>query len=641
MPASGDGGVEVSAGFARTAGNGRHGISDRWEARSGSRWCRHSVGAEVGLPIPVAYGCDVVPDGSVWFSQLFGQRIGRYVPATGRLDAWKPPFYGPRRLHADADGIVWVPGYGSGVLGRFDHATERWKVYDLPTGVHGPPGYGTSELPYSLNANRRTGEVWINGSNSDSLIRFDPRRERWGVFPLPTRNTYTREVEFDPDNNVWTCSSNAASEPGEPGRGRFIKVDLPPRTAVCGDGWVEAGEECDDGNASDCDACSARCRLVAGCGDGVVCGSEECDDGNRDGCDGCSATCAVEVGLRCGDGVVNATCGEACDPPAPGRCSPQCVAVTACGNGVVDPGEQCDDGDQDDCNGCTTRCTSVTGCGDGVVCGAEQCDDGNSGSCDGCAATCTVEAGEVCGDGVVNAACGEECDPPSDPACNWLCRSGPAAPLGARHVSFGGELYTSPLGPGTPLGTLVGALDLVAGAPGADGVAPVTVTGPAFYRAPILGGSFGNFCVRITSCAGIVDCTGGTAVDALVVQDSAGAGVQQRPKVTTTGLGGDGGPGAVLLTCQQSFVQTPPSGIDCAAQAYPADEPMPYTTGHVEGRFDAAAALIGPGRLVVGGESFSCPAWTVEDGPGKLAATTLIEDAPQAGDTVNGMVVDD
>jgi hypothetical protein len=61
----------------------------------------------------------------------------------------------------------------------------------------------------------------------------------------------------------------------------------------------------------------------------------------------------------------------------------------------------------------------------------------------------------------------------------------------------------------------------------------------------------------------------------------------------------------------------------------------------VEGRFDNVAALIGPGRIAVSGAHFSCPAWTVEDGPGQLAATTLIEGAPQAGDTVNGVVVDD
>jgi virginiamycin B lyase len=598
-------------------------------------------GAEVGLPIPVAYGCDVAPDGTVWWSQLFGQRIGRYVPSTGHLDAWKPPFYGPRRLHADADGIVWVPGYGSGVLGRFDPATGRWKVYDLPTGVHGPPGYGTSEQPYSLNANRRTGEVWVNGSNSDSLIRFDARREAWTVFPLTTRISYTREIEFDPDNNAWTCTSNSTSEVGEPGRGRFVKVELPPRNAVCGDGVVGGGEECDDGNADDCDGCTTGCRLVTGCGDGVVCGAEACDDGNGDDCDGCSAACVVETGLRCGDGVLNATCGEECDPPEPGLCSPQCAVVTGCGNGVVDPGEACDDGDADDCNGCTTQCTTVTGCGDGVVCGAETCDDGNAASCDGCSATCEAEAGWVCGDGLVNAACGEACDPPGSGDCNWLCQSGPAAPLGTRHLSFGGALYTSPLGTATPLGTLTGALDLVAGAPGVDGVAPVTVTGPVFYRAPILGGSFGNFCIRIDGCTGIVDCTGGTAVDAEVVQDSAGPGVQGNPKVVTTGLGADGGPGAVLLSCQQTFVQTAPSVTDCTAVTYPAAEPAPYTTGRVEGRFDNAAALIGPGRIAVSGENFSCAAWTTEDGPGKLAATMLIESAPQAGDTANGAVLDD
>ena len=106
--------------------------------------------------------------GTIWWSQLFGQRIGRLDPTTGEITAWKPPFYGPRRLRVGADGIVWVPGYGSGVLGRFDPTIERWKVYDLPTGPPGPPGYGNAEEPYALNANRKTGDVWITGSASDT-----------------------------------------------------------------------------------------------------------------------------------------------------------------------------------------------------------------------------------------------------------------------------------------------------------------------------------------------------------------------------------------------------------------------------------------------------------------------------------------
>jgi cysteine-rich repeat protein len=62
----------------------------------------------------------------------------------------------------------------------------------------------------------------------------------------------------------------------------------------CGDGVVQAGEECDDSNARADDACLPTCKR-ARCGDGVVrTHVEECDDGNaRDG-DGCSAGC-----LRC------------------------------------------------------------------------------------------------------------------------------------------------------------------------------------------------------------------------------------------------------------------------------------------------------------------------------------------------------
>ncbi len=61
----------------------------------------------------------------------------------------------------------------------------------------------------------------------------------------------------------------------------------------CGNGVVEAGEQCDDGNLVAGDGCSASCRLEV-CGNGIRDAGEQCDDGNTVSGDGCSAGCRLE-----------------------------------------------------------------------------------------------------------------------------------------------------------------------------------------------------------------------------------------------------------------------------------------------------------------------------------------------------------
>jgi virginiamycin B lyase len=589
--------------------------------------------AESGVPIPVPYGCDVAPDQTVWWSQLYGHKIGRIDPVSGLVTFWRPPFDGPRRLGVGPDNVVWVPAYGSAQLGRFDPRTETWKVYGLPTLPKG------SDLPYNVNVNRTTGDVWITGSNSDTLIRFRPSTEAFTVYELPTPVDFTREIEFDDDGNVWTCTSDAPQNEDEPGSGRIIKLQLLEREGRCGDGTLQLGEECDDDNTASCDGCSAACRRETGCGDGVRCGAEACDDGNTESCDGCSASCTVEPGTRCGDGIVNVGCGEECDPPG-AACTQECRRIPTCGDGVRDAGEDCDDGNTVSCDGCSTSCTVETGCGDGVQCGTEACDDGNTAGCDGCAAACTVEVGARCGDGTVNTACGEECDPPG-PDCSATCTR-TRLPLGTRHFTFGGSFYSSPLGPEIPLGTLDGAIDLVAGAPDADGIGPLSVSGPVYYSAAILGGTFGYLCVRIDTCTGFVDCDGGTAVDTRMTQDSNGAGINGGPVLLETGLGGDGGAGAVQLDCQQTFVQLAPGeGSDCRNAPYPPADRIVYTTGSADASFLNGNPKIGDGTITAHGEAFDCAAWTATDGPGMLAGTYLVEEDAQAGDVANANVLDD
>ncbi|HYH95558.1 DUF4215 domain-containing protein [Hyalangium sp.] len=174
---------------------------------------------------------------------------------------------------------------------------------------------------------------------------------------------------------------------------------------VCGDGRTGTGEACDDRNTSSNDGCSAQCAvengwtcptgggrcLAAQCGDGVIAGDEECEDGDSPPTaqDGCSATCRLEAGYKC------PTAGQACVP-------------TVCGDGEVEGTEQCDDEDNDMGDGCSPlctrepRCTNGTCqavCGDGVILPGdttEQCDDGNLRANDGCSPTCVLEPGFQC-----------------------------------------------------------------------------------------------------------------------------------------------------------------------------------------------------------------------------------------------------
>jgi streptogramin lyase len=165
------------------------------------------------------YGLDIAPDGMIWYAKLNGNRIGRINPNVegGDIKEWNPPFIGPRRLQLDQHGIVWVPGWGSGVIGRFDPKTEEWKVYEMPNAIN--------RLPYALNINRKNGDIWITGTGSDTLIKLDPETGHFTDYRLPSRVTFMREIEIDDDGNIWTTNSNGPLRHTERGVTSFIKLE--------------------------------------------------------------------------------------------------------------------------------------------------------------------------------------------------------------------------------------------------------------------------------------------------------------------------------------------------------------------------------------------------------------------------------
>jgi cysteine-rich repeat protein len=85
--------------------------------------------------------------------------------------------------------------------------------------------------------------------------------------------------------------------------------------SACGNGDVEEGEACDDGNTEDCDGCRADCSAEeTGCGDGFTCGDEECDDGNQIAGDGCR-----ECRKECNTGTIQGGSNAAVYTDVPGQ----------------------------------------------------------------------------------------------------------------------------------------------------------------------------------------------------------------------------------------------------------------------------------------------------------------------------------
>jgi cysteine-rich repeat protein len=76
-------------------------------------------------------------------------------------------------------------------------------------------------------------------------------------------------------------------------------------TQFCGDGELQAPEECDEGTDSTAgnsnqraDACRMTC-IQYSCGDGFIDSGENCDDGNNNPADGCDTACLIEEGWEC------------------------------------------------------------------------------------------------------------------------------------------------------------------------------------------------------------------------------------------------------------------------------------------------------------------------------------------------------
>jgi virginiamycin B lyase len=172
----------------------------------------------VSTGVPLPYGIDITPDGKAWIARLHTDEIASVDPDTGTVTMVKTPFQAPRRLRSDKDGNLWIAAFNESQIVRYTPGTGAFMRLDLPVVPQG------SDTPYSLNVDRARHQVWVNGTNSDSVYRYDIATQAWSMFPMQRRVTFTRDVEISPKGQIYVTSASFPSWHIEDGQPTLIEI---------------------------------------------------------------------------------------------------------------------------------------------------------------------------------------------------------------------------------------------------------------------------------------------------------------------------------------------------------------------------------------------------------------------------------
>jgi virginiamycin B lyase len=105
---------------------------------------------------------------------------------------------GSRRIWSDSHGRLWITEWNAGKLAVYDPAaTNKWKEWKVA---------GNNPMPYAVYVDRKNDMVWLSDFGANAIMRFDPTKEKFNVFVIPTLGANVRQILGRP-GEIWGAES--------------------------------------------------------------------------------------------------------------------------------------------------------------------------------------------------------------------------------------------------------------------------------------------------------------------------------------------------------------------------------------------------------------------------------------------------
>jgi virginiamycin B lyase len=178
------------------------------------------------------------PDGSIWWTGMFANVIGRVNPKTGEIKEYPLPTRGsgPHGLELDRDGNVWFTANQAAYVGKLDPKTGAVVEYKMPEGVRDPhtPLFAPNGMLFftAQGANTvgridpKTGDIKVQKTpteranpygmvfstkgvpfvcdfGTNKIIEINPDTLAIKEHPLPNQDSRPRRIAISPDDIIW------------------------------------------------------------------------------------------------------------------------------------------------------------------------------------------------------------------------------------------------------------------------------------------------------------------------------------------------------------------------------------------------------------------------------------------------------